>query len=505
MNRNFIFLKGSFCIFFVLFFTTNLFAKNKQKDELLIINKKADFIIDIATKISYPEALQNSNYKIGIYGRSREMKDLFEALTKKSKGKTIRGKKVELFHFKRTGKIIPIDLFFISGDSKIRLSNLNKKLEGRPYIILTENFPFGVSMLNFAINKDNELFFEIQEQTFKQKGLEVDKTLLESEMRVSEEKIWKKKLEAALVIIQEKEKSIEAKSQQIQKQTKVISYLSTAIIIAIFSVLIISSLVFGLFRLNKLRKQTLEELTDSINYAQYIQKAIVFKETLLRDNFLDYYIFYKPKNIVSGDFYWTALQKDRLFFAVADCTGHGVPGAMLSLICYNALEKVVKELKIYQPAKILKHTSEVLQDVFSGSKKSISDGMDLALCCLHLKENKLEYAGANSPLYFIENENLSIIKPDRQPVGKYEIKKPYTNHILNVKRGDIVYLFSDGYADQFGGNNDKKFSYSRLKDLFIAHHKEPMNEQKEILNYTFEKWKGKQEQVDDICVMGLRL
>lgn len=505
MNKNFTPFKKIILIAFSLLFTTNLFAKNKETDKILVINKKANFIIDVATKISYPETLQNSNYKIGIYGRSREMKDLFEVLIEKCKNQTIRGKKIEVLHFKRVGKIAPIDLFFISGDSKIRLSSLNKKLEGRPYIILTENFPFGVSMLNFAMNKDNELFFEIQEQTLKRKGLEIDKKLLESEMRVLEERIWKKKLEAALVIIQEKEKSIEKKSQQIQKQTKVISYLSTAIIITIFSVLIISSLVFGLIRLNRQRKQTLEELTDSINYAKYIQKGIIFKEKILRDYFLDYFIYYKPKNIISGDFYWTTLQKDRIFFAVADCTGHGVPGAMLSIICYNALEKVVKELNLYQPAKILEKTSQILQELFFENREEMSDGMDLALCCLHLKSNKLEYAGANNPLYHIQDGKLKVVKPNRRSIVNYRMIRTYSNHILDYKKGDVIYLFSDGYADQFGGENDKKFSYNRLRDLFLSHHKKPMAEQKKILDETFEKWKGKQEQTDDICVMGLKL
>lgn len=505
MNKKFTPLKSIILIVLSLSFTVNLFAKNKKTDKTLIINKKADFIIDVATKISYPETLQKPNYKIGIYGRSREMKDLFGVLTKKCKTQTIRGKKIEVLHFKRVGKIVPIDLFFISGDSKIRLSSLNKKLEERPYIILTENFPFGVSMLNFAMNKDNELFFEIQEQSLKRKGLEIDKRLLESEKRVSEESIWKKKLEAALVIIKEKEKNIEQKSQTIQKQTKVISYLSTAIIITVFSVLIISSLVFGLIRLNRQRKQTLEELTDSINYAKYIQKGIIFKEKILRDCFLDYFIFYKPKNIISGDFYWTAFQKDRIFFAVADCTGHGVPGAMLSIICYNVLEKVVKELNLYQPAKILEKTSQILQELFFENRKEMSDGMDLALCCLHLKTNKLEYAGANNPLYHIQNGELKVVKPNRRSIVNYRVERTYSNHILDYKRGDIVYLFSDGYADQFGGENDKKFSYNRLRDLFFTHHEKSMNEQKEILKKTFEKWKGKQEQIDDICVMGIKL
>lgn len=511
MNRKCIVLKIK--LFLVLLLVANLSAQSDEVENTkAVINKKADFIIDIASKIDYDEASKNKTYRIGVYGKNREIKDLYAELEKRTKSISIKGKSVELLNFRRVRKVEPVDLLYITGNSRIRLSDLNKKLEGRPYIILTENFPFGVSMLNFAMNKDNDLFFEIHDQVLKNKGANIDKSILKSDRRITSEKDWKKKLEAAMLIIKEKQQKIEKTTKEIKQQTKkinkqikVISYLSTAIFIAVISMIIISLLVFVLLRINKQRKNALNEITDSINYAKRIQTAILSKKTLFEDHFNEHFVLYQPKDIVSGDFYLITMEDDKLFFTVADCTGHGVPGAMLSLICHNSLKKTIKELKIYEPAKILDKVAEILKNLLAKGAKDVNDGMDLALCCLHLKTNKFEYAGANNPLYYIKNKKIEVIKPDRQPIGKYEDRKPYKNHVLEYKKGDVFYLFSDGYADQFGGSKNKKLSYKKFREILLKNHKESMDEQKNILQKYFYEWKGEQEQIDDVCVMGVRI
>lgn len=255
---------------------------------------------------------------------------------------------------------------------------------------------------------------------------------------------------------------------------------------------------------NLIRKKN-KEILDSINYAKRIQSAILPPIKLVREYLTDSFILYKPKDIVAGDFYWIEIVEDKVFFTAADCTGHGVPGAMMSVMCSNALSKAVKELEIYQPAKILDKTVEILEEHFAKSEEEVKDGMDIALCCLDLKTKKLQYAGANNPLYHISKGELKEIKPDKQPIGKYDDRRPYTNHSIDITSGDCFYIFTDGFADQFGGPNEKKFKYKPFKQLLLDNHNRPMNEQKDILDKTIENWKGQLEQVDDVCIIGLRI
>ncbi len=306
--------------------------------------------------------------------------------------------------------------------------------------------------------------------------------------------------------------------------------------------------VFAFFIANRLRitrrqktvieeqKQVVEEknteIMDSIQYAKRIQTAILPPQKLVKQYLEESFILYKPKDIVAGDFYWmeTVLPDGEdsggaiIFFTAADCTGHGVPGAMVSVLCSTALSKAVKELGIYEPAKILDKTVELLEERFAKSEEEVKDGMDLALCALSLVNSRqslekeqmtndsmtndqwlLEYAGANNPLYHIRNGELNIIKADKQPIGKYEGRKPFTNHRITLNKGDSIYIFSDGFADQFGGPKGKKFKYKPFRELILANHDKPMEEQKQLLDECIENWRGELEQVDDICIIGVRV
>lgn len=248
-----------------------------------------------------------------------------------------------------------------------------------------------------------------------------------------------------------------------------------------------------------------KDITDSINYARRIQQAILPPDKLIKEWLPESFIFYKPKDILAGDFYWLHKDQDKLFFAIADCTGHGVPGAMVSVLCSNALNKVVKEMHVKKPSEILDHTSEILEGYFSRSEEEMKDGMDIAFCCLDLKQKTVEFALANNPLYHVRAGVLQEVKPDKQPIGKHDGRKPFTNHSITLSEGDSIYLFSDGYADQFGGPKGKKFKYSQLKETIIAQQHLTMNEQQRSLENTLQQWMGALEQVDDICVMGIRV
>lgn len=246
-----------------------------------------------------------------------------------------------------------------------------------------------------------------------------------------------------------------------------------------------------------------KEIIDSITYAKRIQLALLPPDQTIKKHLKDSFILYKPKDIVAGDFYWLEAKDDLVLFAAADCTGHGVPGAMVSVVCNNALNRSVREYNILDPGKILDKSRDIVIEEFEKSKEEVKDGMDISLCTINNK--KLKFAGANNPLWIVRDGELIQIKGNKQPVGKYESPQDFTTHEFDLKSQDTIYLFSDGYADQFGGQKGKKFKARALRELLLKIHRNPMNEQKEILDSALEEWKGDLEQIDDICIMGVRV
>lgn len=250
-----------------------------------------------------------------------------------------------------------------------------------------------------------------------------------------------------------------------------------------------------------------KEITDSITYAKRIQDAMLPPLDVFRANLEKSFIFYLPKDIVAGDFYWMEKADNKVIFAAADCTGHGVPGAIVSVICSNALNRSVREFKLSKPSAILDQTLEIVIEKFNSTEDEVKDGMDIALCSFDPKTNILEYAGANNPLWIIRKDSQEIedYKANKQPVGRYLKHEPFTNHSIQLNEGDTIYLFSDGYADQFGGEMGKKFRSIHFKELLISIQDKDMKAQKRMVEKSFYGWKGKLDQLDDICVMGFRV
>jgi serine phosphatase RsbU (regulator of sigma subunit) len=263
----------------------------------------------------------------------------------------------------------------------------------------------------------------------------------------------------------------------------------------------------------EIQKKVIEEknkdITDSIRYAQRIQKAILPPEDSIKDLFKDSFIFFKPRDIVSGDFYWFHQLKDQsVLVAAVDCTGHGVPGAFMSIVGNNLLIRAVKEYQLQTPSEILDFLNAGVNETFrqQNIENSVRDGMDMSL--IRISPNKIEFAGANNPLWIIRRgaSEVEKIKADKQPIGIYqEESKPFRNQVLEISQGDQIFIFSDGYADQFGGPKGKKFKYQQLEDLLIANSNKSVEEQKQILSQTLEDWKGALEQVDDICIIGIKI
>lgn len=228
----------------------------------------------------------------------------------------------------------------------------------------------------------------------------------------------------------------------------------------------------------------------------------------------NFFILYKPKDIVSGDFYHALAHqpsghKNELFFVcTADCTGHGVPGALMSMVGISQLNESIIEKNLVHPNDILDNMRKGIIASLNpeGSEEESKDGMDCVLCAYDFENKTMEFAAANNPLWLVRNKELIEYKADKMPVGKYHSEtKPFTLQKVELKKGDIVYTFTDGFADQFGGEKGKKYKYKQLQELLLSKCQLPMEEQKGILENEFESWKGKLEQVDDVLIIGIRI
>jgi len=276
-------------------------------------------------------------------------------------------------------------------------------------------------------------------------------------------------------------------------------------------------------------EETHREIKDSINYAKRLQDAILPSKNLINKYFSENFIYSNPKDIVSGDFYWFNSIKDKNdnlkttnYIAAADCTGHGVPGALVSIVCSNSLDRAVKEFGLRQPSEILNKTRKLVIETFAKNGENVKDGMDIALCAF--EGNSVTYAGANNPLWIVRKVELLTneqklnkstfiigelalieIKGDKQPIGLYEGMTPFTQHEIEIYKDDFLYFFTDGFADQFGGDKGKKLKYKPFKELLIEFNNESADDINIKLDNFFEEWKGSLEQIDDVCIIGIRI
>ncbi len=255
-----------------------------------------------------------------------------------------------------------------------------------------------------------------------------------------------------------------------------------------------------------------KELTDSINYTKRLQDAILPTEHLRNELCPNHFLMYRPKDIVAGDFYWMEQVDDIVLMAVADCTGHGVPGAMVSMVCSNYLNKVVGESKISDPGKILDLTKDLVSKHFSKGESEVKDGMDISLCAFNKNDKtNFSWAGANNPLYLVRRNNpyspavLIEFKADKQPIGITDFDRPFTTRQIEVFPGDRLYLFSDGFKDQFGGENGKKLKSAPFKQFIESIQLYDMPEQGAMFHRFYDAWKSDFEQVDDVCIWGIEV
>ena len=264
---------------------------------------------------------------------------------------------------------------------------------------------------------------------------------------------------------------------------------------------------------NELVNSQKKRITDSIQYAHRIQKAVLPPENIFRESFKDYFILYRPKDIVSGDFYWVTRKENLFIVAAADCTGHGVPGAFMSMLGVAYLNEIVNKIAINKHISAL-NADEILNQLRemiisslhqTGDPNETKDGLDISLCILDFENRSLQYAGANNPLFIIRRKELLILDGDKMPVSFHQKRDiPFTRKEFKLKPDDTIYMFSDGFVDQFGGEQGMKFMAKRFKDLLLKIHGKSMAEQQVLLERELDNWKGERPQLDDVLIIGLR-
>lgn len=320
---------------------------------------------------------------------------------------------------------------------------------------------------------------------------------------------------------------LELQNQEIAEQEKVSGFKSQIIYSLVFGILGILFLAFLLMKANKLKKKAnlvlkernakielqnnqiveqKQEIVDSINYAQQIQWAILPSSEIINSFFTENFVLFKPRNIVSGDFYWLSEIENKQIIAVADCTGHGVPGGFMSMLGIAFLKEiVVKEYMTHTGIVLNRLRKEVIRSLKQGEEGLSKDGMDIVICNIDKTTKMMQFSGANNSLYVIRNKEIIELKGDKMPIGIYEKMDKFSAQDFQLETGDLIYMFSDGYKDQFGGEHHKKMKSFRFKETLLNIHQKSMNEQHKILNETFESWRGRYEQVDDVLVFCIKI
>ncbi|MBK9192406.1 MAG: tetratricopeptide repeat protein [Crocinitomicaceae bacterium] len=289
-----------------------------------------------------------------------------------------------------------------------------------------------------------------------------------------------------------------------------------AISAGLLIVIIFSVFLTNRFRVTQKQKKIIEEqkheveeknkeILDSIRYAKRIQNAILPSMDAMNKALKNGFVLFKPKDVVAGDFYWMEQVDNKVYFAAADCTGHGVPGAMVSVVCSNALSKALLEENADSTGNLLDRTRDIVINRLAKSGEEMKDGMDISLCAIDYDKMELQWSGANNPLWIIRDNELIEYKADKQPVGMHSAMKSFTTHTISILKDDFLYVMTDGFQDQFGGENGKKFKAAKLKEKILAFKNTAMEEQCKLLDLEFENWRKGFEQIDDVCIIGVRI
>jgi serine phosphatase RsbU (regulator of sigma subunit) len=482
----------------------------------------------------YVEEFIASNVGIGdirsTQKKLEEAKNIYANMLKIAENNNLLDKQNEI-----RNKIIEVENRFLAlnnaGRKYTELKSLDKN-EAIDYIIdksdesKAENDAFLKKIKHLSKeNQLNEMMLRLSKSALSEKELQIE--LLNQYNQTKEFELQHRSNE-----LKTKNAIIAKKNAQNEKQKIIIGFSVTGLVLLIFFAIYI-------FRTNLQRKKhnaalqeknaiivkKNQEIIDSINYAKKIQEATLQSSKNELSHLSDNLIYFKPKDIVSGDFYWLRVVGNKIIWAVVDCTGHGVPGAFMSMIGNRLLNEIIIEKKYLEASQILDELKiKIIQSLNQeGKTEDSKDGMDISLCVYDKDTQMIDFAGANNPIYLVRknisneidwkgdtyksfNADLIEIKANRFPVGYHPyIQSNFTSFQFKVQRGDVIYMSSDGFRDQFGGDQSKKYTSKKFKQLLVSIADLPMQEQNAVLESTFEKWKKNHEQVDDVCILGLRM
>ncbi len=439
-------------------------------------------------------------------------------------------------------------LYAATGQYELSLENLKK------YMPLKDSL-YGISNQKAILQKQMQFDFETKEAITKaefiksqsEKQLEIERrkqaivqlekdnalnqlSLTESNLKLKEKQVETETQKKQVELLNKDKLLQEAEAQKKAKELEQQKQLRNLFIGGVFLLLCFAAyILFNLSKSKKItkiiekQKQEVEhqkhivdekqkEIVDSINYAQRIQYALLANKKLLDDNLPDYFLYFQPKDVVSGDFYWAtstgSASNGKFILVTADSTGHGVPGAIMSILNIACLNESIKADQLTEPADILNATREKIIHhlMHDGSSEGGKDGMDCSLVCFDFKGLKLTYAAANNPVWIVRENKLIALSADKMPIGKHDKDAiPFKQTEVELHKGDVIYTFTDGYADQFGGPKGKKYKYKQLEELLLSIHAKPMAIQHDVLRQSLNDWKGNLEQVDDVCVIGVRI
>jgi serine phosphatase RsbU (regulator of sigma subunit) len=497
-----------------LFFYNKVDSMLSQKD----LDQRATLYNNMATLYEYKnEERKALYYQYKSYNISKELNDL-ESISTCFKNFTVIYSKLNLNDSSRYF----FDEYIISADSIQKMQNSEftqelttkyetEKKEGQITLLAKDK------MLQTLLiqSQEKDIFKkEIENKHREDEILILNKDKVLKETQLNQEILQKKNKEKENQLLQAQNQL----SSETIKQHQTITFLTMGVLLItigfsffIFKGLKVQKKANGIISKQKeeVNRQKLiveehqKEILDSIHYAKRIQTALLANKELLNTNIPNNFVLFKPKDIVSGDFYWATEHNDKFYLAVCDSTGHGVPGAFMSLLNIGFLSEAIKEKNIFRPNEILNYVRKRLID--SIGNEGQRDGMDAIIMCFDKKTNSISYSGANNQPILIRDNQIVILPKDKMPVGKGETIESFTLHNIEAQKNDVLYLYTDGYADQFGGSKGKKFKYKPLNELLLSISKDSMVNQKEILDTRFISWKDILEQVDDVCVIGFTI
>ena len=485
----------------IFFGLGEIYAKSDFKKSFSYFNR----LLNIATFLNDSNDISDAN--VGIAKTYIAKKDYNTAIKYLNKSLSINDEERKSDIYLSLGKV-----YFSKGKYETSKNyfnkslELSKKIELKSMIMDNYQYIYKVDSANgdyLGAMESHKLYISYKDSLF---NTENEKKMLATQMNFNFEK------EKSLITAKQEEQNKVSELNSKRQQIVIISTIILLVLVAFITVLVYRSYLQKnkanqvISHQKELVEEKQKEILDNITYAKRIQTSRLPSQSFINENAKNNFIMFQPKDIVSGDFYWATKNHNKFYLATADCTNHGVSGSMMSMLCISILNEVVNERGILSTGDILNETrKEIIKSLNPNGNENVSDGMDCTLCAFDFENKTLEYSSANNNFYIVRNGEIINIKADKMPVGLGVRLDSFTTHKIQLQSGDVVYTLSDGYCDQFGGENNKKFKAKQFEQLLLTIQNKNMSEQKQILTDTFNNWTKGYEQTDDVLVIGVEI